>query len=35
MSTHPSHARRIRQLKDWIPEALEIRARHCDPDAGA
>jgi len=29
MSTHPSHETRIRQLKEWMPEALEIRAQHC------
>lgn len=29
MSTHPSHATRIAQFEEWMPEALEIRARHC------
>lgn len=28
-STHPSHETRIRQLNEWMPEAMEIRARHC------
>lgn len=28
-STHPSHETRIRQLNEWMPEALAIRARHC------
>lgn len=30
MSTHPSHATRIRQFEEWMPEALETRARYCD-----
>lgn len=29
MSTHPSHATRIRQFEEWMPEALEIRAQSC------
>jgi len=29
MSTHPSHETRIRQLNEWMPEALELRAQHC------
>ncbi len=29
MSTHPSAETRIRQFKDWMPEALEIRKKHC------
>ena len=29
MSTHPSHATRIRQLQEWMPEALEIRKKNC------
>lgn len=28
-STHPSHETRIRQLQEWMPEALEIRNRAC------
>lgn len=28
-STHPSHETRIRQLQEWMPEALEIRRRSC------
>jgi predicted Zn-dependent protease len=30
MSTHPSHETRIRQLNEWMPEALEVRAKFCD-----
>jgi len=30
MSTHPSHATRIRQFQEWMPEALQIRAQACD-----
>ena len=29
MSTHPSHDTRIRQLNDWMPEALRIREESC------
>ncbi|GJL51633.1 MAG: Zn-dependent protease [Nitrospirales bacterium] len=29
MSTHPSHGTRIRQFEEWMPEALEVRAQHC------
>ncbi len=29
MSTHPSSETRIRQFKEWMPEALDIRKRHC------
>lgn len=28
-STHPSPETRIRQFKDWMPEALEIYEKHC------
>lgn len=28
-STHPSDARRIEQLKEWLPEALAERAKYC------
>jgi len=28
-STHPSHGTRIRQLNEWMPEALAVRAKHC------
>jgi predicted Zn-dependent protease len=28
-STHPSHQTRIRQFREWMPEALKIRARNC------
>jgi metalloendopeptidase OMA1, mitochondrial len=31
MSTHPSHETRIRQLNEWMPEALATRAESC-PD---
>ncbi len=31
MSTHPSHQTRIAQFEDWMPEALAIRDRHCNP----
>lgn len=31
MSTHPSHDTRIRQLVEWMPEALSIRAGRCEP----
>ncbi len=27
MSTHPSHETRIRQLEEWMPEALQIRGQ--------
>ena len=30
MSTHPSHETRIRQLNEWMPEALEIREKYCE-----
>jgi predicted Zn-dependent protease len=29
MSTHPSSKTRIRQFKEWMPEALEVRKQHC------
>lgn len=29
MSTHPSHQTRIKQLEQWMPEALEVRAKSC------
>jgi len=29
MSTHPSHETRIRQLNEWMPEALAIREKYC------
>jgi predicted Zn-dependent protease len=29
MSTHPSHATRIRQFQEWMPEALQIRKEKC------
>ena len=29
MSTHPSSETRIKQFETWMPEALELRARHC------
>jgi len=29
MSTHPSHETRIRQLNEWMPEALEIKEKYC------
>ncbi len=28
-STHPSHDTRISQFQEWMPEALEIRKKHC------
>lgn len=28
-STHPSHATRIRQLNEWMPEAMAVRAENC------
>ena len=28
-STHPSHETRIRQLNEWMPEALEYRKKNC------
>lgn len=28
-STHPSHATRIRQFAEWMPEALKIRTQQC------
>jgi len=30
MSTHPSHSTRIRQFREWMPEALQIRAESCN-----
>jgi predicted Zn-dependent protease len=33
MSTHPSHNTRIRQLKQWIPEALQEQAKFCEKQA--
>ncbi len=30
MSTHPSNETRIRQFREWMPMALEIRKRYCD-----
>lgn len=29
MSTHPADTTRIEQFKQWMPEALKIRAQHC------
>ncbi len=29
MSTHPSPQTRIEQFKAWMPEALEVRRKHC------
>lgn len=29
MSTHPSSVTRINQFKEWMPEALELRKKHC------
>lgn len=29
MSTHPSHETRIRQLQQWMPEAMSARAERC------
>ena len=29
MSTHPSHETRIKQLNEWMPEALEVRREYC------
>jgi predicted Zn-dependent protease len=29
MSTHPSHDTRIRQLEEWMPEAMELYQRNC------
>lgn len=29
MSTHPNHETRIRQLEQWMPQALEARAERC------
>jgi predicted Zn-dependent protease len=29
MSTHPSHETRIRKLEEWMPKALEERAKSC------
>jgi predicted Zn-dependent protease len=29
MSTHPSHETRIRQLNEWMPEALKEREKYC------
>jgi predicted Zn-dependent protease len=29
MSTHPSHETRIRQLQQWMPEAMSVRAERC------
>lgn len=28
-STHPANQSRIEQLEAWMPEALEVRAKHC------
>ena len=28
-STHPSHATRIHQFQQWMPEALDERGKHC------
>jgi predicted Zn-dependent protease len=33
MSTHPSHGTRIRQLEEWMPEAMGIYQQNC-PGAG-
>ncbi len=32
LSTHPSHETRIRQFREWMPMALEIRKRYCDQE---
>ncbi len=32
LSTHPSHETRIRQFREWMPMAMEIRKRYCDAD---
>ncbi len=32
LSTHPSHETRIRQFREWMPMALEIRRRYCDAE---
>ncbi len=29
MSTHPSHATRIKQFEQWMPEALKVREEKC------
>ena len=29
MSTHPAPETRVEQFKEWMPEALKIRAEHC------
>ena len=29
MSTHPSHETRIRQLNEWMPDALKEREKYC------
>ena len=29
LSTHPSHETRIKQLEEWMPEALKVRQEHC------
>ena len=29
MSTHPSHQTRIHQFQQWMPEALDVRAKNC------
>ena len=29
MSTHPSHGTRIRQLEEWMPQAMEVYQRNC------
>jgi hypothetical protein len=28
-STHPSNARRIHQFQEWMPEAVDVRAKSC------
>ncbi len=32
LSTHPSHETRIKQLNQWMPEALKIYEENCDDD---
>jgi len=30
LSTHPSHETRIRQLEEWMPEAMRVREEYCE-----